>query len=478
MPDLLTLYHRLPYPLRVAAATARGLYLRAWRYGAETEALAAQALEREHWPAARWQAWREERLAHLLHRAATRVPFYRAQWQERRRRGDRSPWDQLASWPTLPKEAVRADPEAFLADDHQGKRLFVEHTSGTTGTPLTLYWPRTTVRAWYALFEARSRRWYGVDRHQRWANIGGQLVAPVEERRPPYWVWNPALHQLYLSSYHLAPDTVGAYLEALVRHRVTYLLGYPSSLHSLAHLAQTGGHQAPPMQVAIANAEPLYDHQRATIAAVFGCPVRETYGMAEIACAAGECEAGSLHLWPEVGTVEVLSDDGDQAVSPGLSGRIIATGLLNEAMPLIRYETGDRGALAAADAPPCACGRSLPCLAGIEGRMDDLLRTPDGRRVGRMDPVFKADFPLREAQIVQRRLEEVIVKVVPTPGFDASWAEKVAARVRLRLGTKVTVRVETVEAIPRTRAGKLKAVVSELATKIPDSSDRQEDPSR
>src|SRR5439155_17723 len=82
----LWLYHRLPSAARSAAASLRGYYLRWWRYGRDTDRLIAEALERDGWTATQWDRWREQRLAYVLHRAATRVPYYRDQWQARRRR--------------------------------------------------------------------------------------------------------------------------------------------------------------------------------------------------------------------------------------------------------------------------------------------------------------------------------------------------------------------------------------------------------
>ena len=98
------------------------------------------------------------------------------------------------------------------------------------------------------------------------------------------------------------------------------------------------------MAVAITTAEPVYDYQRDTIAQAFNCPVRETYGMAEIVVTASECAATRLHLWPEVGWVEVMENN--ESLPDGASGDLVCTGLLNVDMPLIRYRTGDRGALA------------------------------------------------------------------------------------------------------------------------------------
>ena len=433
------------------------MYLRHWRYGPETDQLVADALEREGWSADQWRAWHEARLAFLLERAATRVPAYRDHWTARRRAGDRAPWDQLGNWPVLTKEALRTNPRAYLADDCDPRRMFHEQTSGTTGKPLDLWSSRGTLRAWYALFDARWRGWHGVSRDDRWALLGGQLVTPAAAERPPFWVWNAGLRQLYMSSYHLAPQFLPHYLDALKRYRITYLLGYASSLEALARGVLETGASVPGLRVALTSAESLLPSQRATIEEAFGCPVRETYGMSEMVAAAGECEAGTMHRWPEAGWLEVLGPSGP--VPPATIGDFICTGLLNPDMPLIRYAVGDRGAIP--DAVPCACGRLLPAISALEGRSDDVLFTADGRRVGRLDPVFKARLRVREAQIVQRSLDRIDVRVVPAEGYCAADARDIADAVRDRMGD-IDVQVETVSLIPRGPNGKFRAVVCSL----------------
>jgi phenylacetate-CoA ligase len=451
----LQMYHALPPPIRSVAASVRGLHLKRWRYGAETDALVAAALERDRWSAERWKAYTDERLSYVLHRAATRVPFYRAHWAERRRRGDRASWAYLENWPILEKAAVRANPHAFVASDCATRRMFHEQTSGTTGSPLDLWWSRTTVREWYALFEARCRAWHGLSRHDRWGMIGGQLVAPVSQRRPPFWVWNAGLNQLYLSSYHLAPDLIPHYLDALARHRVTYLLGYTSSLYELAQTALRLGRTDLKLAVVLTNAEPVFPYQREAIAEAFQCPVRETYGMAEIVSSGSECTHGRVHLWPCVGQLEVVGADGPAV--PGTTGDLIGTGLLNENMPLIRYRIGDRGAVNA-HAAPCGCGRTLPSLHSVEGRISDVLQTADGRRIGRLDPVFKHNLPIHEAQIVQETLGRVRLRVVPAAGFSPCAVESIIGRLRERLGN-VDVVVDELESVPRDANGKFRSVI-------------------
>jgi phenylacetate-CoA ligase len=440
------------------AASLRGYYLRAWRYGSDAEEQVDSALERDRWSPAQWKSWTEERLAFVLHRAARDVPFYREQWAARRRRGDRSSPELLENWPLLDKDEVRNNPRSFLADDCDPRKMFYEHTSGTTGKSLDLWWSRDTVKAWYALLEARARRWYGISRHDRWAIFGGQIVIPVANRKPPFWVWNSALNQLYMSSYHLAPDLIPHYLDALERYQVRYLLGYPSSLCALATSALEQHRTDLKMAVAVTNAEPVFDRQRDAISQAFGCPVRETYGMVEAVAAGSECEHGGLHLWPEAGVVEVIGENG-QPRGDG-SGELICTGLLNADMPLIRYRVGDRGTVPQ-DMSKCDCGRSLPLIDEIVGRVADVLYTADGREIGAIDTSFPAHLPVREAQIIQEHLGSVKVRYVPTPDYTDSAGQSLVDEIRARMGP-IEVALERVSELPRGPNGKLHAVVCSI----------------
>lgn len=459
MSVVIDIYNMLPAPARSAAASLRGHYLNRWRYGSETESLVQAALDREFWSASLWEKWRTDRLAYVLERAATRVPFYRRAWAERRQRGDNSSWGQLENWDVLEKESVRANPLDFVADDLSPNKMFHDHTSGTTGTSLSLYMTKETVRQWYALFEARSRRWYGVTRHDRWAILGGQLVTPVSQKKPPFWVWNSGLNQLYMSSYHLTPQNIPAYIDALAKLGVRYILGYPSAVYTVAAEALRLGRQLTGIDVVILNAEPVYEYQREAISKAINCPVRATYGMAEIVAAAGECEHGRLHQWPEAGIIESGADVGD-----GFSD-LVCTGLMNADMPLIRYRVGDSGKVCHEQ---CECGRTLPVIDKISGRTDDILLGVDGQQVGRMDPVFKGGLPIKEAQIVQNSLSTITVNYVPADDFRDAALIELTTRIRERLG-RVDVDFKRMTSIPRTSRGKFRAVICNVDPQVAKS---------
>jgi phenylacetate-CoA ligase len=253
-----------------------------------------------------------------------------------------------------------------------------------------------------------------------------------------------------MSSYHLSPALMPHYLDALARYRITYLAGYPSAIHALAQQALRQGRRDLPMAAVYTNAERLYPDQRKAITAAFQCPVRETYGMAETVAAASECSAGRLHQWPEAGIIE-----------PQANGEFICTGLLNLDMILVRYRLGDRGRVEQPRATPCECGRTLPSYRAIDGRSGDVLITRDGRAAPAIDVIFDGLGTIREAQVIQERLDLVRVRVAPAPGFTDTHAHTITLGLRDRLGD-VQVVVDQVDAVPRTSNGKLRAVVCNL----------------
>ena len=100
-------------------------------------------------------------------------------------------------------------------------------------------------------------------------------------------------------------------------------------------------------------------------------------------------------------------------------------------------------------------------MKSIEGRSDDTLFTSDGRRIGRLDPVFKTNLPLREAQIIQERLDRVRVRYVPAQGFHDRSTDSIAGELIARMG-RVEVVFEKVDAVPRLPNGKFRSVICEI----------------
>jgi phenylacetate-CoA ligase len=442
-------------------ATARGHQLRSWRYGANAEELVAEALTRDSWSPQQWKNYQAERISRILHTAATKVPYYRDQWTKRRRNGDNASWDYLENWCVLGKTSVRTNPKSFVPEGSDLKSFHHENTSGTTGTPLHLWSSRTTVQAWYALYEARWRRWNGVSRHERWAIMGGQLVIPTTRTRPPFWVKNYAMNQLYLSTMHLNPQNVRDYVQAINRYQPTHMVVYASSATYLAQeILRQDLQITAPLRVILTNAEPLFPWQREALESAFKTRVKETYGMGEMVIGASADANDDLRYWQDAGILEILDDETDTPVPDGTVGRIVCTGLLrDDGLMFIRYALGDRASISTRKPNPND-PIQLPYLGAVEGRSADLLIGKNGQRVFWINPIFY-ELPLKAAQVIQEDRDHIDVMVIPSDDTTDETIQIIRERLQQRVGD-LQIDVQRVEALHREASGKIKPVISRI----------------
>lgn len=453
------IYWKCPYAIKCFLASLHARRLDRVRYGPRYERICQEIRKRDTWTEVQFSQYQRERLQELFKSVLPHVSYYRSLFREYGIDPDgiRSPED-LDQIPILEKAAVQKNPRAFLDERLNPKKLIVLHTSGTTGTPLVLYRDAALNAAAFAYLDERWHATAGVRRRDhRSVSIGGHLVAEVTRTQPPFWVENRRWQQLYMSSYHLSSRHLRAYVKAIREFQCDYVEGYPSSLYSVARLIVDEGLDPIGARACFTTAETLLSHQRETIQDAFGCAVYDQYGCGEMAVFAAECDKGAMHLSPEFGIMEVL-DENDRPVPPGNTGEFVCTSLINRTQPFVRYRLGDRGSLRAGR---CSCGSSLPMLGHVEGRTDSVLLRRDGRRIGRLDSVFKDAANILEAQIVQDDWDVFRVRIVPSSGYSRSDGNSVLKALEARVGGGV-LRVEVVERIERSSAGKFAAVVCNL----------------
>lgn len=139
------------------------------------------------------------------------------------------------------------------------------------------------------------------------------------------------------------------------------------------------------------------------------------------------------------------------------------TGLNNRAMPLIRYQIGDL----ARGAPrylSCECGWETPVIDDLVGRQDEVVVTTDGREIPMLSyNVFKYASHVEESQIVQDRTDQLTVKVVPENGYTEAQTKLIKEKVEEAVADeKIDVHITLVDQIPKTSAGKFRAVISNV----------------
>lgn len=452
MSTATAVYGRLPVPLQHAAVTAYGLWWRWLRLGPGYRDASAGFVERERWSAEQWASWQRDRVAEVLRDAAEHVPHYREAWDRAERRAALA--GHLTGVPLLDKEPVRDDPRRFLDPRRRSRPGLVFHTSGSTGTPIATHWTVEELRTSMALREARSARWAGVSFSMPRATFSGRLAEPRTHRVTTPYRYNAAERQLYLSPFHLRPDTAVHYASALRRHRTEWATGYAASFGTLGRFCLAAGIAAPRLRAVITTSEPPTGAVRAAAGDAFGCRVYEEYSAVENCLFASECEHGSLHVSPECGYVEILTPDGSPA-EPGEVGEVVATMLLRRYQPLVRFRLGD---LAAWSPEPCRCGRALPVLEQVVGRLEDVVTGPDGREMVRFHRVF-VDLPhVVEGQVVRHAPDRYTVRIVAVNGFGHAEVGEIRDRMRQQLG-EVVVEVTVDEPLERGPGGKVRAVI-------------------
>jgi phenylacetate-CoA ligase len=453
------LYARLPVAAQHSVVSAYGLYWHWLRFGPGYANDLRAYVARDRFDKSAWLEWQQGRLRELLRIAAQAVPFYSSTWNEAQKAAALD--GRLDALPLLEKEPIRRDPDAFCRQDIAKPRRMVFHTSGSTGTPIASIWTVRELRNSLALREARSARWAGVSFDLPRATFSGRMVEPSADSRGPFYRFNLAERQVYFSAFHLRPETAGHYVSALRKHRIQWMTGYAFSYYSLARLILEQKLEVPPLKAIVTTSEKLTEEMRVLMERAYQCRVYEEYSTVENVVFASECEAGGLHVSPDAGVVEILRADGTTCL-PGEVGEVVGTCLMRDYQPLIRFRLGD---MAQWDDRICDCGRGMPLLREVTGRIEDAVVGPDGREMVRFHGIFVEQPNVREGQIIQEELRRIRVKVVTTETFAEADTRDIIRRVQQRLGAAVEVIVEPVKDIPRTRAGKFQAVVSLLPRK-------------
>ena len=365
--------------------------------------------------------------------------------------------ETLAQIPVLDKETYRENSQDFIASDIAKQDILRGKTSGTTGTALPLYSTVSTVAEEYAtVWRLRSSSGVSIKDHH--LTFNGQLIVPVRQHEPPYWRSNWFQHQLLFSIYHMTLRNQDAYVNAIHETETAYVDGYPSALYQAAQMMLESDRPVAKgkLKAVFTSSESLLAYQRDAIEAAFGAPVLDRYGTAEFAVSMTACSEKNLHVDMEFCIVEVeVVEETEEYVR----GPLLVTGLANDVTPFLRYRIGDGGTRLK---KPCPCGRAGDVFLDVDGRNDDFVVTPEGRRIGRLDHIFKGQRGLIEAQIRQSEPGSIDVLFVAGNRYGPESDQALVREIRLRLGETIDIRLLPVEAIPREANGKFRAVKSTL----------------
>ena len=194
----------------------------------------------------------------------------------------------------------------------------------------------------------------------------------------------------------------------------------------------------------------------------FGAKVFDLYGHSEKTVFVTQCEAGSYHIIPEYGILELIGKNGNPLTEDGEQGDIITTGFNNFAMPFIRFQTDDLGSY---NTSGCSCGRESALLASVDGRKQDFFITKSMYRIpltAFCEPVLAESGFVRRHQFYQDTPGEVIVRIENIRDVTEAEKDVILERLNRVVDGGVRFHVECVRSIEKSRIGKCPLLVQKL----------------
>lgn len=454
------MYARMPPSGRMLLMNLHALRIQRHRYGAPYVAMLNEFSELARSTELQVKRYQAERLRHILLAARSQSPYYRqlmANWPESAFSIDQV-HQALASLPVLTKQVLRSQSRRILCEGPRSGWLH-GHTSGTTGTPLSLWYSRAMGYATNAA-DRLQKRVAGIPDDAVIGMLLGRGVVPVPVKKPPFWVENKIQRQVWFSSLHMTNETLGYYADHVINRQITVLDGYPSTLYMFAKYLISRG-RALPMRAVFSSSETLHDIQREAIQAAFQAPLFDYYGHAERAIFAIECEVhDGKHVVDPFGITEIVDSSGNP-VPDGQPGFLTGTSLHNDALPLLRYRTGDVSVI---DRAPCACGIVFPKISNVSTKAEDIIVLPDGRWMSpsALTHPFKPFPEIIKSQIVQESTHEISIFIVAGADFASEHKERLLTALAERLGDSVNVKLVPVQDIPNEASGKFRWVISRV----------------
>jgi phenylacetate-coenzyme A ligase PaaK-like adenylate-forming protein len=436
-------YHFMPYSLKVFTTSMLAYYKKKKKYGEFFDQyynfLLSNGLKHQEQKA-------EEELEEFLKYIKKNCPFY-AQYLTNNY--------NLKDLPIIDKGIVNKQYSDFLLSSP----FFVGKSSGTTGQPLKVPYSKNVYQKEYA-FWWYHRSFGGVNRGDKIATFGGHKIADVNRDKPPFWVYNAAERQMFFSSYHLSKKNLPYYIRTLNRYRPDFIHGYPSSLYYVAkYIIDENVQLNFKPNMVVGSSETTLDFQRNTIEQAFKTKLYVWYGNTEFCGHITECSYGKLHIQPYHSFVRILKKDNTDA-KPGETGRIVATNFTNYSFAFINYDIKD--IVKISQDQNCPCDKGGTVLDYILGRVEDYIITPEGRFVGRLDHLFKDAKHVKNGQIVQNDINNIIIRIEKENGFTDKIEKAILHEARVRLGNTIEIQFEYVKEMEREPNGKLKFVVQNI----------------
>lgn len=359
--------------------------------------------------------------------------------------------EDIVKLPILTKDMLKKHGKELLTCKEKG--LIKNHTSGTTGTPLTVWQNWASVWREQAYFVCYRKR-CGYNYGEPMVSLRGNLAR--DEISLKVHVSNT----LYLSSYNINAQTAETYHRLIAKHHPKAIEGYPSSLYSLALVFKDKGLECH-IPVAFTSSETLFDYQRKMIEQVFHTQVYDHYGTTERTIRLEEVlDHTGYYEDPGYGIEEYHED------------YIISTSLINDVFPLIRYKTDDRIILreGIGKTPEGFIDYSHG-IKKVEGRAMTYIVGKDGTKYSdaALTFIFKDAEGIRYSQFIQKEKGKVDLNIVPDSSFSEETVKQLVGNIDTKIGLgnmEVNIQSVSEDELKYTSRNKLILVINEMLQNV------------
>jgi len=386
------------------------------------------------------------------------VPYYHQIFNDLHiRPGDIHSRKELEYLPILTKQKIRDNFKDIIAKNLSSQRYFENRTSGSTGDPLRYFYSKYD-RLIGGCLLYRGWSFGGYELGDKMVFIAGASLGLNFKNKLITKLHETTRNLKKLSSFDMDENSLLRYREIINDWKPKFIRGYVSSIYAYAQWLEENKLTIYSPVAVFTTAEKLLPHMRQKISEVFKCQVYDNYGLNDGGISAYELpDHSGLRIDTERAILEVIDDDGRQIYEG--SGRIIATGLHNNALPFIRYDTGDIGTISIKP-------DGTHVLTEILGRQEEMLQTPEGKIVHGVffGYVFRAMDGISNYQVIQEDLYHLTIKLVTEENFDMSQLKAIRKFIQNR-SLEWQIHFDYVEEIDTSEAGKYRYVISRLKEK-------------
>lgn len=369
-------------------------------------------------------------------------------------------WEKL---PILNKQNLQKPPEERLSKGYSKKTVYLNKTSGSSGTPFVFAKDKYSHALTWASNIMRFG-WFGIDFNHsfqaRFYGIPMDFVGYQKERFKDF-----LSGRFRFPVFDLSDEVLEKFLKKFKTKKFDYLNGYTSSIVLFAKYLEQKNivlkDICPTLKACFVTSEMLFESDKKLLEKQFGIPIINEYGASELDLIAFENPKGEWQVNAETLFVEIL-DENNNLVPHGTEGKIVITSLFNKANPFIRYEIGDIGILDEKSTP------QKPILKKLIGRTNDVAILPSGKKSPGLTfyyvtkSIIEDDGNVKEFIIKQSKIDTFEIEYVSENELVSEQIEKIKQAIDLYLEPNLNFSFTRKTVLERTNRGKLKQFKSYL----------------